>query len=133
MALIVEAKFKPSGNFKVADAEDIAYKNGSLADHLNSLEQDVDDFQTAPPVLPGAETIEPEKYYEFGTVDSLNVTLAEKNDGMAHEYTFEFTPSDGFLGLTVTPEPVWLREPQWLQGKRCVVSILRGLAVMGCG
>lgn len=86
-----------------------------------------------PEVLPGTATIEPEKYYDFGSVESLTVTLAEKADGRAHEYTFEFTPAEAFQRLTITPAPVWLREPQYPVGKRCVVSIVQGMAVMGCG
>ena len=84
-----------------------------------------------PDVLPGAAVLEPEKYYEFGAVDVLTVTLAEKNDGKAHEYAFEFIPAEDFQGLTITPAPVWMREPQYPAGKRCIVSIVRGMAVMG--
>ena len=86
---------------------------------------------TIPDILPGAPVLEPETYYEFGSVDSLEVTLAEKVDGKAHEYMFEFIPSEGFQGLTITPEPQWLKPPQYPAGRRCVVSIVRGLAVSG--
>lgn len=81
----------------------------------------------------GAAIIEPGIYYQFGEVDALDLTLAEKNNGLAHEYLFEFIPSEGFTGLTITPEPRWIGEPQYPVGKRCIVSVQMGLAVMGCG
>lgn len=84
---------------------------------------------TIPDILPGAPLLQPETYYEFGPVDSLEVTLAEKVDGKAHEYMFEFIPSDGFQGLTITPEPQWNKAPQFPAGRRCIVSIIRGVGV----
>lgn len=84
---------------------------------------------TIPDILPGAPVLEPETYYEFGSVDSLEVTLAEKVDGKAHEYMFEFVPGESFQGLTITPEPQWIKAPQYPAGRRCVVSIIRGVGV----
>lgn len=84
-----------------------------------------------PDILPGALVLEPETYYEFGLVDSLEVTLAEKVDGKAHEYMFEFVPGESFQGLTITPKPQWVRTPQFPTGRRCIVSIIRGVGVMG--
>ena len=104
-----------------------------LGKSLSETNTKINKLDVTPPVLPGAETIEPEKYYEFGPVDSLTVTLKEMQDNRAYEYAFEFVPAEDFQGLTITPAPVWMREPQYPAGKRCSVSIVRGMAVMGSG
>ena len=76
-------------------------------------------------------TIDPGKYYDFSEVRSLSVTLAEAEDSThVHEYCFEFIPADGFSGLTISPQPRWVNEPQYTVGSVCQVSILRGIAVM---
>ena len=61
------------------------------------------------------------------------VTLSDKGDGKAHEYVFEFIPAEGFSELTISPDVLWLVEPQYPAGKRCLVSICMGMAVMACG
>ena len=136
MAIELIDKIKHASGGKIVDAADIEMSDGrDLETFVAEIDKTLDALveQMPPPVLPGAETIEPEKYYDFGSVESLTVALAEKADGRAHEYTFEFTPAEDFQGLTITPAPTWLREPQYPQGKRCIVSIVQGMAVMGCG
>lgn len=86
------------------------------------------------PEIKAAESgavLEPGVWYEFGEVGELNVTLAQKDDGKAHEYWFDFEPAEGFAGLNVTPEPRWMVDPQYPVGKRCLVGIVMGMAVMG--
>lgn len=87
---------------------------------------------TAYPVADGATEIQPEIFYTFGEVSTLNVSLVEADDGLAHEYCFEFVPAEDFDSLTITPAPVWAAEPQYPVGKTCQVSILRGIGVMVC-
>lgn len=81
------------------------------------------------PISNTGTELNPEQYYAFGQVDSLSVTLVPAEDGKAHEYCFEFIPSENFAGLTITPEPRWAGEPQIVAGKTCQVSILRGIGV----
>lgn len=83
-------------------------------------------------IAEGATEIEPGKYYVFGEVDSLNITLVETDTAVAGEYCFEFTPSRNFSSLTITPTPGWANLPQYPAGKTCQVSILRGIGVMIC-
>lgn len=124
MAVFVLGTVKPkNGKSPVAEAQDILMPDGSR----------LSDFDSVAPVVPGTAVLEPETYYVFGTVEELAVTLEQKDDGKAHEFTFEFIPSADFRGMVITPEPVWLREPQYPAGRRCIVSIVRGLAVMGSG
>ena len=88
------------------------------------------DFSPVAPVVPGGAVLEPETYYVFGPVEELAVTLEQKEDGKAHEYWFEFIPSEGFRGLTVAPEPAWVGDPQYPAGKTCRVGVCMGMAVM---
>ena len=81
-----------------------------------------------PPELEEAET-----FYQFGEVGELNATLAQKDDGKAHEYILMFTPLAGFDKPVIVPEPVWLGKPQFPAGEVCVVSVLNGLAVSSSG
>lgn len=80
----------------------------------------------------GTNNLEAGKYYVFGEVSELAVTLAEGDVTKANEYCFEFVPTADFAGLTVTPEPAWANTPNFAEGKTCQVSILRGVAVMIC-
>lgn len=124
MAIEVISKIKPKGNrdFAIVDAEDVQMPDGSR----------LSDSTFAYPIAQGAAELEPEKYYVFGSVSSLSVTLAEVDDGKAREYCFEFDAAEGFEGLTITPAPKWATEQQVVPGKTHQVSILRGLAVMVC-
>lgn len=109
-----------NGRDAVVEAEDVKMPDGT---RLSA-------FTPVMPVLPGAAVLEPEKRYDFGAVDELSVTLAEKADGLAHEYWFQFEPVEGFAGLTITPEVRWVSEPQYPAGKTCLVGVCMGMAVM---
>lgn len=80
----------------------------------------------------GMSTIDPDKYYVFGEVDELSVTLNDTDDGRVHEYIFEFIPSANFTTLTINPEPKWVNDIQIVPGKIHQVSIVRGIGVMIC-
>ena len=134
MAIELIDKIKHASGGKIVDAADIEMSDGrDLETFVAEIDKTLDALveQMPPPVLPGAETIEPEKYYDFGSVESLTVALAEKADGRAHLYQFEFVPNEGWTGLTIMPEPVWCNEPQYPVGKRVLVAVQMGMAVMG--
>lgn len=120
--LIDKAKPKNNGAFALMDACDVEMPDGSR----------LSDLSVSYPVVDGETELQPEQYYVFGEVDSLSVTLAEVDDGKAHEYCFEFVPAGNFTQLTVTPAPAWVSQPQYPAGKTCQVSILRGIGVMIC-
>lgn len=120
MGLKIYDTLAPQGNYPAARAEDIQMPDGSRLSAFNPV------F----PVEPGAGVLEPEKFYDFGSVAELAVTLAEKHDGKAHEYWLRFEPQEGFAGLTISPEVKWVSEPQYPVGKTCVVGICMGMAVM---
>ena len=121
MPVLVTGKMKhANGRDAVADAADIEMPDGSRLSEFNPV------F----PTLEGTAVLEPEKHYVFGAVTELAVVLAQKDDGKAHEYWFEFEPEEGFGGLTIEPAPKWVGDPQYPVGKTCLVGIYMGMAVM---
>lgn len=107
-------------DYPLVDASDVEMPDGTRLSELS----------VSYPLSEAATELNPEKYYVFGEVDSLAVTLAEVDDGKIHEYCFEFIPTEDFTELAITPEPRWAREPQYPTGKTCQVSIVRGVGVM---
>lgn len=99
---------------------------------INVLESIIDgDTSISYPLAePTGNVLEPERYYTFGTVDSIVVTLQSIDDDRVHEYCFEFTADDEFYGISITPEPVWVDMPPIESGKTYQASILRGIGVI---
>lgn len=122
MAIGITGKFKPKGDFPLMDAEDIEMPDGSRLSEYN-LSMKLED---------GVSEIQPDTYYVFGEVSKIAVTLAEVDDGKAHEYCFEFVAADDFDGFSITPAPRWTGPVQVVPGKTHQVSILRGIGVMIC-
>lgn len=81
-------------------------------------------------LMDSATVLEPAKYYVFGEVSSLDITLGESDNELVSEYCFEFIAKDDFSTLTITPEPRWATPIQFVKGKTHQVSILRGIGVM---
>lgn len=76
-------------------------------------------------------TLEPETYYIFGTVDSLPIYCNDPDDGLIHEFAFEFTPSATFTAIEFgNTSPRWATPVQFPIGRVCQVSIMRGVGVM---
>lgn len=125
MALKIYSSIKPDGSFPVADAEDIAMPDGTrlneylLTHNGGSLKE-----------LEGIPEIEPDKFYNFGEVSSLDLNLIELNDGNVHEYLFEFIPKEDFTELHITPKINWVTSPICIPGQICQVSIVRKVGVM---
>lgn len=124
MALKLYDKMVPGGDYPLVDAKDVEMPGGGRLSEFNG--------GTSYPIVTEGTELKPETYYAFGEVDRLNLTLVEPDDGKAHEFYFEFIPGEDFTGLTITPAPAWVMEPQWVAGKLCQVSILRGVGVAAC-
>ena len=76
-------------------------------------------------------SLEPETYYVFGEVDALPVYCDDPNDGLIHEFAFEFVPSENFTAIEFgSTTPSWATPVQFPVGRVCQVSILRGVGVM---
>lgn len=123
MPICVIDKIKhANGRDPVADAADIRMPDGTRLDAYT-------------PVFPirdgvSGERLEPEVFYRFGQVTGLDLELARKDDGKAHEYWFEFEPQEEFQGLQISPEVRWVSSPQYPVGNKCLVGIVMGMAVM---
>ena len=76
-------------------------------------------------------SLEPETYYVFGEVDALPVYCDDPNDGLIHEFAFEFVPSENFTAIEFgSAAPIWATPVQFPIGRVCQVSIMRGVGVM---
>lgn len=123
MPLGIYDKIIPKGDFNVTEAKYIGMEDGT------TVEETVKNAGLMAE-LEGTAILKPEKYYVFGEVSALSVTLEETDDGNVHEYCFEFTPTEDFTELEVLPEVKWVTTPQYVTGKTCQVSIMRGIGVM---
>lgn len=112
---------------RLTKALQVAQKNTTEIKQINVRLEDMDE---AYPVTAGAQELQPEKFYDFGEVSTLSVTLVEMADGLAHEYCFEFVAAADFDALSITPEPRWHSTPRITPGKTHQVSIVRGIGVM---
>lgn len=123
--LISGLRPKNNGTFPLVNAKDVQMPDGTrLSDFEGS-------GGGAYPEAAGTSELSPDTYYIFGEVDVINVTLKESGDGKAHEYCFEFIPSQTFQGVTITPEIKWAQEGIYFEsGKVHQISILRGVGVM---
>jgi archaellum component FlaC len=101
----------------------------SVNDSIESLETQVD-IKAPQIVIPDSTTLVPDKYYVFGLVSKLDVTLQDVDDGYAHEYIFEFTAGEPFAGLSISPEPRWANTAVFEPNKTYQISILRGIGVI---
>ena len=112
----------------------LAQADAALAKRTTAIEETLADLSVSYPIETSGTALQPETYYIFGKVDSLSVTLVEPNDGKVHEYCFEFKPSASFKegSLNITPKPHWANQLQFVEGKTCQVSIMRGIGVMVC-
>lgn len=119
MALKLYDTLTPGGDYPLVEAKDVQMPDGKRLDELS----------VSYPIQPGIAKLKPETYYVFGEVSSLDLTLVEPEDGKVHEFYFEFIPAEDFAGLTITPIPKWVADPQWPVGKTCQVSILRSVGV----
>ena len=124
--LIDKIKPKNGGSFSLVDAADVELPDGK---RLDAVIEELDD-RFPLEELSGTAVLKPEKYYVFGEVSELSVTLEEPEDGKVHEYYFEFSPTEDFGGLNISPEPKWVSAPQFVAGKTCQVSIVRGIGVL---
>lgn len=80
----------------------------------------------------GTSMLQPDKYYIFGEVSELSLTLVEAEDDRVHEYCFEFIPTTDSFPLTISPDVKWTTTPQYFSGKTHQVSIVRNVGVMIC-
>lgn len=76
--------------------------------------------------------IQPNIYYRFGEVTTLNITLAAAADAaFTNEYIFEFISGATATTLTLPDSIKWVAEPIIMANKTYQVSIMNGIGVIG--
>lgn len=76
--------------------------------------------------------IQPNIYYRFGEVTTLNITLAAAaDDAFTNEYIFEFISGATATTLTLPDTIKWVAEPIIMANKTYQVSIMNGIGVIG--
>jgi len=77
------------------------------------------------------QELAPNTFYKFGTVDSIDLTLGEGEEGVMNIYAFSFTASEDFDPSTGISWPEGVRlngELEIEAGQECEVSIYDGKA-----
>ena len=79
-----------------------------------------------------ALAIEPDKFYKWGEVASLALTLnPQTNPRYASQYFFQFTcPADSATSLALPVNIKWQQQPSIEQGKIYQVSIMENLGII---
>lgn len=78
------------------------------------------------------QELAPNTFYKFGTVDSIDLTLGEGEEGVMNIYAFSFTASEDFDPSTGIswPEGIALnRDFEVNEGDYCEVSIMNNVAL----
>ena len=123
---------KNDGKFALMQAKHIEMPNGSRLSEFGIAYPTVNGTTVTLPLVDDKFfSLEPETFYVFGTVDSMPVFCNDPGDGRAHEFAFEFTPSEHFTGMEFAEgqSPQWANFLHFSPGKPCQVSIVRGIGV----
>lgn len=104
----------------------------AITDELTSIRNN---FQKKIVIVSPSETtkgIEPNKYYKWGTVTSLNITLnTPTDDTILNEYVFEFTSGTTATSLNLPNTIKWLKgvKPTIETNTTYQISIVNNLAI----
>ena len=75
--------------------------------------------------------LQPDKFYLFGEVSALNITLAPVEEGYASQYIFQFTsPLEAPTTLSMPVTIIWADIPTIKGGMTYQVSVVEGLAMI---
>lgn len=82
-------------------------------------------------VAEDTKELQPNKYYIFGEVATLTITLAAGEENVLAEYMFEFTSGTTPTKLSLPEDVKWIGESTIEASKTYQVSIVNNIAVMG--
>lgn len=117
----------------------IAEQNAKLAQLSQELQTIIDNgltFVVKPHIdkvvmTETTATLEPDKFYLFGEVSALNITLAPVEESYASQYIFQFTsPLESPTTLTMPVTIIWSDIPTIKGGMTYQVSVVEGLAMI---
>lgn len=75
-------------------------------------------------------TINPNTFYVWGTMTSLNITLGTATSGIVNEYCFQFTSGSTATELTLPSTIKWVQTPTVEANKTYQVSIINNIGVI---
>lgn len=109
-----DAKYQPKGNY--ATTTELSKKADKTATEN---------------VAEATKELQPNKYYIFGEVATLTITLAAGEENVLAEYMFEFTSGTTPTTLSLPEGIKWIGESTIEASKTYQVSIVNNIAVMG--
>ena len=109
-----DAKYQPKGNYVTT----------------TELSKKADKIATEN-VAEATKELQPNKYYIFGEVATLTITLAAGEGNVLAEYMFEFTSGTTPTKLSLPESIKWIGESTIEASKTYQVSIVNNIAVMG--
>lgn len=117
---------KPSGGIPKNDLE------SAVQTSLNSISSKQDKIQIVNKGTSGTTiTIEPNKFYVWGSVSSLNITLGTPSDSSVYnEYLFQFTSGSTATTLSLPSSVKWQTEPKVEANKTYQVSIVDNIGLI---
>lgn len=124
-ALELLANFQSTGGIPEAPSDNKTYGRN------NGKWVKVDQQITIENVSENTKEIHPNKYYMFGEMTELTITLAEGEEGKLNEYMFEFTSGTTPTTLTLPESVKWMGEHTIEASKTYQVSIVNNIAVIG--
>lgn len=78
-------------------------------------------------------TLEAGKFYKWGEVSSLNISLATPQSGKLPIYAFKFTSGETATTLTINGTVTWITGGTTLEANKTYeINICDGLGVMAC-
>lgn len=143
------AQLKQESETATNNANDAAKKaNDSVANMLVKTEQelspeeqsqvqknigvyDKSDKISVENVSENTKEIQPNRYYVFGEMTNLNITLAAGEEGKLSEYMFEFTSGSTATVLSLPETIKWIGSNSIEPNRTYQVSIVNNIAVIG--
>lgn len=127
---------KPSGGIPKSDLASAVQTSLGKADTALQEHQDIsgkqDKIQVVSKGTSGTTfTIEPNKFYVWGSVSSLNITLGTPSDSSVYnEYLFQFTSGSTATTLSLPSAVKWVSEPKIEANKTYQVSIVDNIGLI---
>lgn len=121
-----------------ATTEDLASKAdaSALANYATTsyVDDAIADINTEMPIVDQSATtttIQPNVLNVWGEVASLDITLADGEDGVVNEYLVQFTSGSTATTLTLPDDIAWMSAPNVQANKTYQISIINNLGVIG--
>lgn len=118
---------------ELGDGEHIVISQKGITQQINAIKNDYQKKIISVATSETSKTINPNTYYKWGTMTSLNISLNTNVDtSILNEYIFEFTSGTTPTTLTLPSSIKWLNgiAPLIEQNKTYQVSIINNLGII---